>query len=264
MDVKAAGAVYLGFRVHRFADRATPVERDFFEYKLYAVGRASTIRDRQIKQLSLFEAADVKARRRYVCLAVEGDGLHPKTQLLVRNKEANRLGRALPKGSVTLTALDPDGEQQYLNRHDVDHTAKDEELRIEMGRALDVVYAYRVVDTQVPAGDRMRRTYEYRIRNHKPIDVHVHAAGMLEARKQFTTVKPSDDGRAGHALLLEHLTDALADPDNTTVEWRDAKQWKIVESTDRFTKYDHRTVHFDVVVEANSERIITYTADYRW
>lgn len=225
----------------------TFLEKDFFEYKLYTLNQPSTIKDRQIKQLSLFQAEDVKARRRYVCRPVEGANLHPEVQLLIDNKEENHLGRPLPKGRIALTALDPDGDTQLLSRREIDHTAKDEELDLELGQTFDVVYAYRVAETQRPSRYRMIRTYEFRIRNHKPYAVQVRAVAQLSERQRFWRYEKLSNG------LLRGAT-----------EMREAKSWTITRSSDESVKHDSRTVHFEVEVPPDSEKTITYTVDYNW
>ena len=199
-------------------------QKSFFEYKLYTLNQPSTIKDRQIKQLSLLQAADVKALRRFICRSNQGDNQHPDVQLLVKNEKQNNLGMPLPKGAVAITALDADGDSQLLGRQQIDHTPKDEEIKITLGRAFDVVYGYRVVETRRPAPRRMIQTYEFRVRNHKPTAIHVRAVGRL----------------AGHT------------------------NWKVTKSTDKFIKHDFQTIHFDFRQEPDSEKTITYTVDYRW
>ena len=199
-------------------------QKSFFEYKLYTLSQPSTIKDRQIKQLGLFKAAGIKALRRFVCRSNAGANLHPDVQLLVKNAEENNLGRPLPKGMVTLTATDADGDSQFLGRQQIDHTPKDEELKITMGRAFDVVYGYRVVETKRPSSHRMIQTYQFRIRNHKSTAIHVRAIGKLQGYSN----------------------------------------WKVTRTTDEFTKHDFKTLHFDFRLEPDSEKTITYTVDYRW
>lgn len=223
------------------------VEKSFFEYKLYTLNQPSTIKDRQIKQLSLFKAEGIKARRRYICRSTEGGNLHPEVQLLVKNEKENNLGRPLPKGRVTLTAVDPDGDTQMLGRQEIDHTAKDEQLELDMGRAFDVVYGYRSVETTRPSHHQMIRTYEFRIRNHKPYKVQVRAVAEMSERQRFWRYRKSADGRL-----------------HWTSEMRGPKNWQIVDSTDDFTKHDSSSVHFDVSVQPDSEKTIKYTVDYRW
>ena len=228
-------------------ERKEFVEKTFFEYKLYTLSQPSTIKDRQIKQLSLFQAEGIKARRRYICRSTEGNNLHPEVQLLLKNEKENNLGRPLPKGRVMLTAVDPDGDTQMLGRQEIDHTAKDEQLELDMGRAFDVVYGYRVATTERPSHHNMIRTYEFRIRNHKPYEVQVRAVAELSEQQRFWRYRKSADGRL-----------------HWTSEMRGPKNWQIVDSTDDFTKHDSKTVHFDLSVQPDSEKTITYTVDYRW
>jgi hypothetical protein len=231
----------LGLELRKF------VEKGFFEYKLYTLNQPSTIKDRQIKQLSLFQAEDVKARRRYVCRSEEGGNLHPEVQLLVKNEKKNHLGRPLPKGMVALMAIDADGDTQLVGRQQIDHTAKDEELKLEMGRAFDVVYAYRVVTTERPGPKRMIRTYEFRIRNHKPYEIQVRAVAELSERQTFWRYETLPYG-------------AL----RGVQELRGARNWTITRTSEKYVKDDYNTVHFDVAVQPDCEKTITYTVDYSW
>jgi|GEM_PF-300255 len=205
------------------------VEKSFFEYKLYTLNQPSTIKDREIKQLSLFKAEGVRARRRYVCrshptnLYCTLDSERAEAQLLVKNEQKNRLGRPLPKGTIRVTALDQDGDVQLLARGEIDHTAKDEELEIDLGRAFDVVYDYRIIDTRGPVERPVLQTYQFRLRNHKPAEVQVRVIGRL-----------------------------MAD-----------KDWRILHATDDCVRHDSQTVHLDVRVKADSEKVVTYTIEYR-
>ena len=106
-------------------------EKSFFEYKLYTLSQPSTVRDRQIKQLNLLKAAGVKARRRYL-YDPNQDVARVIVQLLIENTEENQLGRPLPKGRVTFTAVDADGEMQFLGLDEIDHTPTDEELKLNL------------------------------------------------------------------------------------------------------------------------------------
>ncbi len=239
----------MGQRLVYFGKGLVPrfIEKDLFEYKLYQLDQPSTIKDRQIKQLGLFQAEGVRARRRYICRSAEGSRLHPQVQLLVKNEKQNRLGRPLPKGKLALAAADADGDVHLLGRWDVDHTAKDEELKIMAGRALDVVYDFRVVHTRRPTVKRMIRTYEFRIRNHKPSDVRARAIGHLRERQKIWS-----------------FVDLLSGATRGTSEVREATTRSVIEASDEYFLRDHTSAHFDVLVKADSEKIITYTVDYRW
>jgi len=165
----------------------------------------------------------------------------------MKNEEENHLGRPMPKGTVTLTAIDPDGDSQLLRRQDIDHTAKDEEIKLDLGRAFDVVYGYRMAESSRPALKQMICTCEFRIRNHKPYEIEARAVAEMSKRLGFWKSERRRDGRL-----------------RWVEEMGEAASWEIIRSTDRHVKHDHKTVHFDVRVPPDSEKTIRYTVDYRW
>src|SRR5947209_1001292 len=55
-----------GGAADRGAARKEFVEKSFFEYHLYTLSAPSTVRDKQVKQLSLLQRKGVKAQRRYI------------------------------------------------------------------------------------------------------------------------------------------------------------------------------------------------------
>jgi hypothetical protein len=213
--------------------------KDFFEYKLYTLNQPSTIRDRQIKQLNLLRAGGVKAKRRFVFDPQNSPNPGQLTvELVVKNEKANGLGLPLPKGRVMFVAADAEGETHFLGRSQIDHTPKDEELELKLGRAFDVTGGYRVLRTESPppkgslveaiasavSPRRMIRTYEIRVRNHKDAEIRVRAVARLEPNMN----------------------------------------WQVTKTTDKYTKHDFRTLYFDFPLAANSEKQITYTVDYQW
>jgi hypothetical protein len=199
------------------------VAKDFFEYKLYTLSQPSTIKDQQIKQLSLLEAHGIFGRRRFV-FDPTVNATSPLVELVIQNKKENSLGRALPKGKVTLAQEDAEGEVQLLGRDTIDHTPKDEELKLKMGQAFDVTGEYRDVDVRRPAAQELVQTSEVRLRNHKDEDIDVRVVGHLQ----------------GYA------------------------NWQITDKTDEFIKHDFQTVYFDFRLKANTEKTIRYTVDYQW
>ena len=112
-------------------------EQAFFEYHLYTLGRATTLADRQVKQLALTAGRGMRARRRYVYRESLGRGaVRVLSELL--NAEDNGLGRPLPKGVVRLWAPDADGLPQQAGQAVIDHTPRDETLTFAWGTAFDI------------------------------------------------------------------------------------------------------------------------------
>ena len=57
----------------------------------------------------------------------------------IQNTEANHLGMPLPKGTVRVYKADKSGAKQFIGEDAIDHTPRDEKVRIKMGEAFDVV-----------------------------------------------------------------------------------------------------------------------------
>ena len=57
----------------------------------------------------------------------------------LQNKKENNLGFPLPKGVVRVYKQDAEGSLQFVGEDSIDHTPKDEKIRIKMGNAFDVV-----------------------------------------------------------------------------------------------------------------------------
>ena len=56
-----------------------------------------------------------------------------------KNSEANHLGIALPKGKLRFYRRDTDGHLEFIGENMIDHTPKDETIRVYTGNAFDVV-----------------------------------------------------------------------------------------------------------------------------
>jgi hypothetical protein len=154
------------------------VEKSFFEYHLYTLGAPSTVRDQQIKQLSLLRRTGVKASRRYVFDPAAYPN-RPAIELVVKNEKHNQLGLPLPKGRVTLEQPDIDGDTAFLGRVDIDHTAVKEELTLRYGHAFDVVGEHRQVEHKVHNDRHYTATYEVRLRNHKSEEIQARVIARL-------------------------------------------------------------------------------------
>ena len=99
------------------------------------------------------------------------------------NAEADGLGRPLPQGIVRVYQV---GErtQQFLGEDRIRHTARDETLRLTVGRAFDVVGERRQTDFRVLGQCSSESAWEIALRNRKQESVEVevveHAGGDWE------------------------------------------------------------------------------------
>ncbi len=160
-------------------------EQGFFEYHLYTMQRPTTIRDNETKQVSLLEAAgfDVKKEfvlngQRYYYTNYNNPGQSIKEKVGVfmqfRNAQQNKLGMPLPAGTIRLYKKDDKGNQQFIGEDKIDHTPKDEDVRVKVGDAFDIVAERKQIDYKVlSSGHLYEYAYEIKIRNHKDTAVNV-------------------------------------------------------------------------------------------
>ncbi len=157
-------------------------EESFFEYHLYTLGRETTVGNNQTKQVSLLEAEDVGVKKTYVYSSnghyyfsqMRGPISGPKVGVYVslENSESNHMGMPLPKGKVRLYKKDSSGSLQFIGEDLIDHTPKDETIRLKMGDAFDIVAERIQTDYKVlSSGHLYESAYKVTIRNHKEEDV---------------------------------------------------------------------------------------------
>lgn len=166
------------------ADAAGFSEDAFFEYHLYTLGRPADLMDNEQKQVTLLESDDFGVEKRLIFPGAPAH--HYRGQygqvtsnrkvgvfLDFENSEQNGLGMPLPKGTVRVYKRDGDGQQQFIGEDLIDHTPRDEELRIKMGEAFDVVGDRRQMDYRVISSCVSESSWRVDLRNHKEEDVEV-------------------------------------------------------------------------------------------
>jgi hypothetical protein len=159
-------------------------EQSFFEYHMYTLQRPTSVRDNETKQVSLLEAAGFEVKKEFVVNGQRyyytnynnpGQPIKEKVGVYVqfRNSQLNKLGMPLPAGTVRLYKKDDKGNQQFIGEDRIDHTAKDEDVRVKVGDAFDVVAERKQTDYKVISRSVYEYAYEIKIRNHKesPITV---------------------------------------------------------------------------------------------
>ncbi|MBI5025114.1 MAG: DUF4139 domain-containing protein [Candidatus Omnitrophica bacterium] len=162
-------------------------EQAFFEYHIYDLQRRTTIKDKQTKQISLLEASGIKAEKE---LLVYGQQYYfmqyyqeqnPKQKVSVyvkfKNSEENHLGMPLPAGILRLYKQDSKGSLQFVGEDNIEHTPKDEEVKVKVGEAFDVVAERRQTDFKQLTTRMYESAWELTLRNHKEEPVRV---GIIE------------------------------------------------------------------------------------
>jgi hypothetical protein len=153
-------------------------EESFFEYHLYTLDRKTTLKDNQTKQINLLSGTGASVRKEYV---VNGNSFYyhnrqnPGTPLKdqvetfieLKNSKENNLGLPLPKGVLRVYKADSRGGQQLIGEDQIDHTPKDEMVRVKLGNAFDIVAERNQVDFQVISDRVFEMAFNVTLRNHK-------------------------------------------------------------------------------------------------
>ncbi len=123
-------------------------EESLLEFHLYTLDRPTTIAENQTKQVALLTAAGIPAHKELLLRGANyyygssyGDlGQKMKVGVFVEfyNKESANLGMPLPKGVIRVYKRDAAGNAQFVGEDRIDHTPKNEKIRIKLGEAFDV------------------------------------------------------------------------------------------------------------------------------
>jgi len=85
------------------------------------------------------------------------------------------LGVPLPAGTVRVYQADSKGGIQFVGEDQIDHTPKDETLKIYVGNAFDIVCERKQLDYKKLANNLYEMEYQITLRNHKDVPVTVEA-----------------------------------------------------------------------------------------
>ncbi len=155
-------------------------EESLFEYHLYTLDRPTTLADNQTKQVALLSANQVPIRKEYRLQGADhyyrsqfgevSRALKPSVYIEFDNK-GQSLGVPLPKGILRLYKRDSEGQAQFIGEDRVEHTAKNETVRVRLGEAFDVTADRRQTDYKlISSGGRgnpeiTEATVEIQLRN---------------------------------------------------------------------------------------------------
>jgi hypothetical protein len=219
-------------------------EKTFEDYHLYSLPQPTTLHDRETKQVEFLRAAGIASKRLYIYDGAQFDrnfsgydirqnqqyGTQSNPHVWVMrefsNSQANHLGMPLPKGRVRFYRRDSDGQVEFTGENEIDHTPKDEVVRVYTGNAFDITGERRQTKFQsnMQPGGFLDESFEIKLRNHK---------------KESATVR-----------VVEHL-----------YRWT---TWVITQESGAHTQKDSRTVEYELTLGPDEERALTYTVHYTW
>lgn len=142
------------------ADASAPMaEESLLEYHLYTLGKTTNIKNQQTKQVALLSANNIPATKQ---LVFKGQNYYYRNQsgnlgqkmkagvfVEFDNKVAHNLGMPLPKGVLRMYKNDSQGNAQFVGEDHIDHTPKNETVRLKLGEAFDVTASKMQTDYKV-------------------------------------------------------------------------------------------------------------------
>ena len=165
------------------ADAAAPMaEEGLLEYHLYTLDRPTTIAENQTKQVALLSASGVPTRKELVLKGADyyyggqygeiGTKIKVGVFIEFENKEASKLGMPLPKGTLRVYKKDSKGNAQFVGEDNIDHTPKNEAVRLKLGDAFDVTADkkqtdFKILPNPVKGHSAFESAYEITLKNAK-------------------------------------------------------------------------------------------------
>ena len=194
-------------------------EQAFFEYHIYDLQRRTTIKDKQTKQISLLEASGIKAEKEFLLYGQQYyftqyyQEQNPKQKVSVyvkfKNAQENQLGMPLPAGILRLYKQDSKGSLQFVGEDNIEHTPKDEEVKVKVGEAFDVAAERRQTDFKQLTTRMYESAWEVTLRNHKEEAVRV---GIIEPlRGSWQIVEQSHPSKKLDAFTVRFDVDVPKD-----------------------------------------------------
>ena len=227
--------------VNGAAKRAKVEERvsqeSLFEYHLYTLPRATTVADNQTKQVALLNAHRVPVKKELVLRGANyyyrssyGDlGQKMKVGVYVEfdNREKANLGLPLPKGTVRVYKKDGAGRAQFVGEDRIDHTPKNETVRLKLGEAFDVTADKKQTDFK-SRGKQTRYHYAY---------------------------------ESAYEIVLKN---AKPQPVTVSVMEPVPGDWKMLESSHKHTKVAAGTAVWRITIPAESREVLRYRVLVRY
>jgi len=145
----------------QMADVKEMKEESLFEYHLYTLQRATTLMENQTKQVALMSASSIPINKEFLLAGANyyysgqyGDiGQKLKVGVFVEfQNKGEGLGIPLPKGVIRVYKKDAQGNAQFVGEDQINHTPKNESIRLKLGDAFDVTADKKQTDFQKLAG----------------------------------------------------------------------------------------------------------------
>ncbi len=223
-------------QVAKMAEAADMQQEALFEYHLYTLQRPTTLAENQTKQVALLSAAAVPVKKEFLLQGADyyysgqhGDlGQKIKVGVFVEfSNKGEGLGIPLPRGIIRVYKKDSQGNAQFVGEDRIDHTPKNETVRLKLGEAFDLT------------ADRKQTAFQ-----------------KLAGTSRYNYVFES----AWEIVLKNAKTEAVT----VTVREPMPGDWTMVSESHPHTKVASGTAQWQVDVPAEGKTTLTYRVRVRY
>lgn len=201
----------------KVADAAEMQQESLFEYHLYTLQRPTTLAENQTKQVALMSASRVPVRKEFL---LEGAnfyyaGQHGELGQKIKvgvfvefDNTGDGLGIPLPRGVVRVYKKDGQGNAQFVGEDRIDHTPKNETVRLKLGDAFDLT-----ADRKQTAFQKLAGTGRYNY-----VFESAYELVLKNAKKEAVTVTVREPMPGDWTMVSESQPHAKAA--SGTAEWK--------------------------------------------
>lgn len=212
-------------------------EESLLEYHLYTLDRPTTIAENQTKQVSLLSAAKIPVRKELLLQGADyyynasygeiGQKVTVEAFVEFDNKESTHLGMPLPKGIMRVYKKDSAGNAQFVGEDRIDHTPKNEKVRLKLGEAFDVT------------ADKKQTDF----------------------KKLPNPAKGTESFESAYEIVLKN---AKKEAVTVTVQEPIPSDWKILQSSHPYEKAASNTAAWKITVPADGKTTLTYRVQVKY
>lgn len=205
-------------------------EESMFEYHLYTLGRPTTIKEKQSKQVALLQADGVKVKKEFVLQGANyyygsqagelGRKMKVGVFLELKNAKENGAGQPLPAGVMRVYKKDSSGSLQFVGEDRIDHTPENETIRLKLGEAFDVTANKKQTDFKKASwtsGTAYESAYEIELKNAKDETVTVKVTEPVPGDWQMLEESAPHKKEAANTAVWEIKVEPKA---SSVLTWR--------------------------------------------
>ena len=217
-------------------------EESFFEYHLYTLPRKTDIKVNGTQQITLFPQVSgfpIEKELVYSPSRFFGYG-DPRTQsgfsnsgsndvkvfVTFLNKRESGLGMPLPAGKVRSYMKNPnDGALEFIGEDLIDHTPRNERVRLALGNSFDVVGERVRTDFKSnKAQDTMTESFRIELRNQKDVPQKVIVREAMARSREWKITESNVEGAKQNSHLMEWVVEIPAEG-SRTIEYTVRYDW---------------------------------------